>query len=152
LTSHEWVSHDSTSLRFNATDGSTHVFLVGEKEDLEHMLNADPSGLLTMESLPEKHHDTIRFDASMFDVPIMKLDEWMEGGDSEDIADDLLFKTRLLEEPETEDEPERVGRRRRRRGGRRDRGGSEETANRRRDGESTYDADVGMNIVFRKKE
>lgn len=152
LNAREWVSQDSTSLRFTANDGSTHVFLVGEKEELELILNSDPTTLLRMDSLPEKHHDTIRFDASTFDVPIMKLDEWMEGGDGEDIADDLLFKARQLDETEPEDEQERVGRRRRRRGGRRDGGGSEEGANRRRVGESTYDEEVGMNIVFRKKE
>lgn len=151
LTSQEWVSNDSTSLRFQATDGSTNVFLVGVKEELEHILQASPEDLLRMDTLPEKHEDTIRFDASAFDVPIMRLDEWMEGGDSEDIADDLLFKARLLEEPEPDEEPERVGRRRRSRG-RRDRGGSEESANRRRDGESTYDPDLGMNIVFRKRD
>lgn len=32
LNTDEWVSHDSTSLRFTATDGSTHVFLVGLRE------------------------------------------------------------------------------------------------------------------------
>jgi hypothetical protein len=148
----EWVSEDSTSLKFQATDGSTHVFLVGVKEELEHILETDPASLLRMETLPDKHQDTIRFDASTFDVPIMRLDEWMdEGNDGEDIMDDLLFKTRLLEEIEPEPEPDRIGRRRRR-GGRSGRGGSEETSNRRRDGESTFDPDLGMNIVFRKKE
>lgn len=152
LITREWVSVDSTSLRFQATDGSTHVFLVGVKEELEHILETDPAALLRMEVLPDKHLDTIRFDASTFDVPIMRLDEWMdESGDSEDITDDLLFKTRLLEDIEPDPEPEKVGRRRRR-GGRGGRGGSEETSNRRRDGESTFDPEVGMNIVFRKKE
>ncbi len=151
LTLGEWVSHDSNSLRFTATDGSTHVFLVGIREEVEQLLNADPDVWLRMDALPEKHVDTIRFDASNFDVPIMRLDEWMEGTEGDELVDDLLFKPRLLDEAMTvEEEPERVGRRRRR--GRRDRGGSEETASRRRDGESVFDAEVGMGIMFRKRE
>jgi hypothetical protein len=151
LTSGEWISHDSTSLRFNATDGSTHVFLVGVREEVEAILDADPNVWLRMEDLPERHVDTIRFDASNFDVPIMRLDEWMEGSEGDELVDDLLFKPRLLDEAmSVPDEPERVGRRRRR--GRRGRGGSEETATRRTDGESVFDEEAGMGIVFRKRE
>jgi hypothetical protein len=151
LNTDEWVSHDSTSLRFTATDGSTHVFLVGLREEVEHLLNANPDDWLHMDALPERHVDTIRFDASDFDVPIMRLDEWMEGTEGDELVDDLLFKPRLLDEAMAlPDEPDRVGRRRRR--GRRDRGGAEETAGRRRDGESVFDAEVGMEIVFRKRD
>ncbi len=147
----EWVSHDSTSLKFTATDGSTHVFLVGVREEVEQLLNADPDVWLTMDALPEKHEDTIRFDASNFDVPIMRLDEWMEGTEGDDLVDDLLFKPRLLDEAaEPEEEPDRVGRRRRR--GRRDRGGSDESSSRRRAGESVFDEDAGMGVLFRKRE
>lgn len=150
LTAGEWATHDSTSLRFHAVDGSTHVFLVGVREEVEALLNADPTTYLHMDALPERHVDTIRFDASEFDVPIMKLDEWMEGTESDDLVDDLLFKPRLLDDVVNEtEEQERVGRRRRRRG--RGRGG-DESSSRRRDGESVFDSEVGMEIVFRKRD
>lgn len=153
LTNREWVSTDATSLRFTATDGSTHAFLVGVRDDLEHLLNLDPTAMLKIDKLPERDANTVDADSFSFDVPIMKLDEWMEGQEGDDIADDLLFKTRLLEDlpavPEEEDEPLRSGRRRKRRR----RGGSEETAGRRRDGESVQvDADLGMSVVFRRRD
>ena len=156
LLSNEWASVDSTHLRFNAIDGSTHVFLVGPKEDLEHLLDSDPSKVLTMDELP-KREANIRDDISNFDVPIMKLDEWMEGGDGDEVADEWFLKPQhIVEEPETEDEgTEKVGRRRRKRRGRNDRGGSEESANPRREPSGQPDpmlADLGMNVMFRKRE
>jgi len=152
LTQREWVSTEATSLRFNATDGSTHVFLVGVRDDLEHLINLDLDSMLKIDKLPARESNTVAADSFSFDVPIMKLDEWMEGQEGDDIADDLLFKQRLLEdlpEAESDDEPLRSGKRRRRRR----RGGSEETASRRRDGESVQvDADLGMSVVFRRRE
>lgn len=150
LTTKEWVSTDATSLRFNAVDGSTHVFLVGVRDDLEHLLNLDPASMLKIERLPERESNTVAADAFSFDVPIMKLDEWMEGQEGDDIADDLLFKARLLEDiVETDEEPLRSGRRRKRRR----RGGSEESASRRLDGEAVQvDSDLGMSVVFRRRE
>ncbi len=147
LLTEQWVQMDSTSVRFQAVDGSTHMFLVGIREELEAILSADPATLLQLETLPPMPENTIRFDAASFDVPIMKLDEWIGGTEGDELADDLLFKPRLIEEPDGESE--KVGRRRRRRG--RGRDGSEETAGARREGES-FDEELGMSIVFRKRD
>jgi hypothetical protein len=155
LATEQWMASDSSSIRFQASDGSTHVFLVGVKEDLDNILTASPDDLLRMETLPPKPENTIRFDTASFDVSIMKLDEFMEGGDSDDSSDEFLFRPKFLEEAEEEVVAERSGRRRRRRG-RRDREGSEETAGDRvavevpsSEGEGS---DIGMNVVFRRRK
>ena len=154
LLTNEWASVDSTNLRFTAMDGSTHVFLVGPKEDLEHFLDSNPSNVLKMDVLPEREAN-VRGDISTFDVPIMKLDEWMEGGDNDEVADEWFLRPQhIVEEPETEDEgTEKIGRRRRKRS--RGRGGSEETAGPRREPSGPTDpilGDLGMNVMFRKRE
>jgi hypothetical protein len=156
LVSEEWLQCESSSIRFQATDGSTHLFLVGVKEDLDNILAASPDDLLRMETLPPRPDNTVRFDTASFDVSIMKLDEWMEGGDSDDVSDEFLFKPRFLEEPEEGPTEDRPGRRRRRRGRGRDREGSEETAGERErvavEVPSEDGGDVGMNVVFRRRK
>jgi len=157
LLTNDWAAVDSTNLRFTAIDGSTHVFLVGPKEDLEQLLDTDPKKVLTIDKLPPREAN-VRGDISTFDVPIMKLDEWMEGGDSDEVADEWFLRPQqIIDEPETEDEgTEKVGRRRRKRRGRGDRGGSEEGAGPRREltGQASDPilSDLGMNVMFRKRE
>jgi len=158
LLTDEWAAVDSTNLRFTATDGSTHVFMVGPKEELEHLLESDPNLVLTIANLPPREANVLG-DISNFDVPIMKLDEWMEGGDGDEVAEDWFLRPQqIIEEPEAEEEgTEKIGRRRRRRRGRGpDRGGSEETANARREPSGTpvdpAFGDLGMNVMFRKRE
>jgi len=156
LLTNDWAAVDSTNLRFTAIDGSTHVFLVGPREDLEHLLDADPKNVLKIDQLPVREAN-VRGDISTFDVPIMKLDEWMEGGDGDEVADEWFLRPQhIIDEPETEDEgTEKIGRRRRKRRGRNDRGGSEETAGPRREPSGQADpilGDLGMNVMFRKRE
>lgn len=152
LISEQWVTAETNSLRFTAIDGSTHCFLVGTHEVIEGILQSDPSTLLEIETLPTRSEDTIRFDASQFDVPIMRLDEWMEGSDDEDYSDDFLFKPRLIDESETstEEPTQEVGRRRRKRRNDRSQGGSEEGAATHR--EHAVFEDLSMNVMFRKRE
>lgn len=150
LTEQTWVSTDSTSLRFHGTDGSTHVFMVGVREELEHILSRDPAELLHLETVQRTADNTVRYDAA-FDVPIMRLDEWMEGNEGDEgVGEDLLFKPRLIEEETVAaiEEPNRVGRRRRRGRGR---GGSEETASARREGADMVDPDLDLGVMFRKR-
>lgn len=153
LLNSEWVGEDTTHVRFNATDGSTHVFLVGMKSEIESLLSIDPAAWLKLDELPQRADDTVHLESILLDVPIMKLDEWIEESWTEESVDDLLLKPSMLE-IEAEAEPfEERGRRRgpRRRKGREDRGGTEETASRRREGSDAFD-DLGMNVVFRKRE
>lgn len=151
LTAGDWKTTEATSLKFQANDGDTIQFLVGPKEELEALLAVDPDELRKMEALPPQAEDTVRFDLATFDVPIMRLDEWMDFGDADDMSDELLFKPRLIEEiEEPEAASEFSGRRRRRRRGR-DRG-ADEVSDRRRDGESVQVEDVSMHVVFRKRE
>lgn len=160
LLSNEWVAVDTANVRFNAVDGSTHCFLIGPKDELETLLRADPNLLLRMEQLPPREAN-IRADVSNFDVPIMRLDEWIEGGDSDDNADEWFLRpTKVEEEPPAPatatDSGERVGRRRRRRrGGRQndDQGGTEESSPSRTEtsSEPFSDDEFGLNVMFRKR-
>lgn len=152
----QWVTTEATNLRFTATDGSTHVFLVGEREDLEHLLTVRPEDLLRMAQLPPKPDNTMRQDGIGFDVPIMKLDTWMEGGEPDEVADEWFLRPpAIIETPEPEGDEDKVGRRRRRRRGGRsgDRTGSEEIVTARREPSGGGDSDdFGMSVVFRKRE
>ncbi|MCB8933123.1 MAG: hypothetical protein M9921_00300 [Fimbriimonadaceae bacterium] len=146
----DWIATDSTSLRFNAVDGTTHAFLVGVKSELEAILAANPDDLLRMEELPTKPDDTVRFDSFSFDVPIMKLGEFMEGGSDEDISEDFLLRPVVVEDSETELETTTTGRRRRRR---RRRGGSDRSPAENGNGTATLpDPDLDVHVMFRKRE
>jgi len=160
----EWAGVDSRSVRFHATDGSTHSFLVGEQAELEHLLRVDPASLLTVDKLPPRDIN-VRTDVSNFDVPIMRLDEWIGGNDSDDNADEWFLRPQVVEEEPAqavaEDSPEKVGRRRRRRRGRGGNGGNgSSTVADDAFGDSGAPAtpptvefdDFGLNVMFRKRE
>lgn len=153
--SRQWMGLDHTTLRFTGIDGTTHAFLAGPREELQHLLSLDPDELLRMTELPPKQENQLSQEGLGFDVPIMRLDQWMEGSDSDEIADDWILRPQqILDEPEGESE--KVGKRRRRRGRRGDRGGSEETASSRPEPSGTvaaeFDEDLGMSVMFRKRE
>ncbi len=151
LLQRQWVQTDSTNLRFTATDGSTHTFLVGTHEDIEAILTADPDDLLRLATLPEKLENNLLGDAASFDIPLMKLNEWMEGGDADEVADEWFLRPQQIIEEETPaPEPEERSGRRRRRRRRGDRGGSEETSGVRKEFET--DDELGISVVFRKRE
>jgi len=158
VTTQEWTESESTSLRFNALDGSTHVFLVGRQSEIESMLALDPDEVLKLAELPAQTEDTVRFDAISFDVPIMKLGEWMEGGTLDDVSEDWLLHPKVSDldseddgPPEDTDRPGRRSRRRRRSGN-----GEREGGGRRRGGAvETVEApgeDMSLSVVFRKRE
>lgn len=146
----QWVQTDSTNLRFQATDGSTHVFLVGTHDDIEAILTSDPTELLKISQLPDKLDNNLLGDAASFDIPLMKLNEWMEGGDADEVADEWFLRPQIAEEETAAPEPEERNGRRRRRRRRGDRGGSEETSNMRP--EFAGDDDLGISVMFRKRE
>jgi hypothetical protein len=80
----------------------------------------------------------------------------MEGGDADEVADEWFLRpVQVEEEIAAAPEPDReTGRRRRRRRRNGDRtGGSEETADFRPEyAESGEDDDIGISVVFRKRE
>jgi hypothetical protein len=149
LTTSEWIG-DTHNIRMHTPDGTTHVFVVGPRDELQHLLDMDPSDALKMEKLPPRELNE-RTDASNFDVPLMKLNEWMESEESDDVADEWFLRPPQI----TEDAPEQaveenVGRRRRRRrGDRRDR--APEVANA-TGSIAMEEDDLEMSIVFRKRD
>ncbi|HJP82558.1 MAG TPA: hypothetical protein VJ835_03555 [Fimbriimonadaceae bacterium] len=152
LLTRQWVQTENTNLRFQTTDGATHLFLVGPSEEIDSVLSADPGDLLKIDRLPEREENTMAGDAASFDIPMMKLNEWMEGGEADEVADEWFLRPLHVEEAVTAiAEPEsRPGRRRRsRRSG--ERKGSEETADFRPEFGSDDD-DLGISVVFRKRE
>jgi hypothetical protein len=157
LLAQEWAAVDSTNLRFTGLDGSTHLFLVGLKEELEHYLSLDPEDLLRMAELPPREAN-VRSDVSNFEVPIVKLDEWIGGAEPDDVADEWFLRPHqvLDEEPAAEQATqERPGRRRRRRRGGRDRVGSEESTYARPEPSGSpemFVEELDLNVMFRRKE
>jgi hypothetical protein len=159
LATQAWISLEATQLRFMAMDGSTHCFLVGVREEVEHWLNFDPDVLLKIAELPPKELNVLT-DSSNFDVPIMKLGEFIETGDGDEAADDWFLRAPIIAESEprpSAQTEEASGRRRRRRrgGGQRGGSGSEESADRRYEPFSApdiVDEDLGMGVVFRRRD
>ncbi len=153
----QWAAVDSTNLRFIASEGSTHVFLVGPRVELEHLLQTNPEDLLKMDTIPPKELN-LRQDNSAFDVPIMKLDQWMEGSDTDEVADEWFLRPPQLPEEAIEpavESAEKIGRRRRRRrGGRADRPEREDSTPARDFAPTSSQQfdDLGLNVMFRKRD
>ncbi|MCH7903133.1 MAG: hypothetical protein IH944_01045 [Armatimonadetes bacterium] len=149
----DWEELDSNSLRFSAMDGSTHVFLVGVKADLEAMLQVNPKDVLTVDSIERGDDDGADRHHAQFDVQIMKLDEWVEASWTDDMADDLLIKPSMLEVDDEEPQTElHRGRRRKRDRRRRPRETVPFTDRREGADRDSDPADVGVNVMFRKRE
>lgn len=164
LLNNEWSAVDSSHLKFAAVEGATYCFLVGARHELEQQLSADTSKLLYMEELPPRDSN-VRVDSTNFDVPMMKLDEWIEGNDGDDNADEWFLRPQPAEEEpiaqaQAEESPERVGRRRRhRRGGKNGNGSDREGGY--GDSRPSFGStgtttesfgDLDMNVMFRKRE
>lgn len=167
----QWVQMESTSIKFHAIDGSTHVFLVGIKSELEALLATSPDDLLRLEDLPQHDENTVRYDLMTFDVQVMALNDWMEGGLPEEVSEDWFLPRNLFEaqeqvEAEGEDPEESVGRHRRKRrqrgrGGSDDRSGMPSFTFRSSGGSSSSStettvepigSDIEMNVMFRKRD
>ncbi len=154
LNTNEWVSNEATHLTFNGLDGMSYNFLVGYRQDLEELLTRDPQELLTLDELPPHRENTVRLDAINFDTSIVKLDEWMEEAWTEEMSDDFLLKPSQFEIDVPDYEELRPERSSKNRGKNRARRGGEEGATRRSEGadrEATF-GDIGMNVVFRKRD
>ncbi len=146
-----WEGSDSANLKFNALDGSTHLYLVGLREELDAILSASPSELLELSEVPAQQ-ENLRANPTDLDVPIVQLDQFIEGGVPDDISDDWFLRPRVFEQTESEEPDEREesepsGRRRRRRGRRSDRPmAGPPTAG------VEVDPELGMHVLFRKRE
>lgn len=153
VTDGEWAAVEGNSIRFHALDGSTHTFIVGLRSDVEAILAADPETPITVSGDLQRTENTLHWDMVKFDVPIMKLDEWVEETWSDEHADDFLLKPSQLEidheESFDEDEPRSRGRRRRRR---REGGREESTYGRREGADREASGPDVINVMFRKRE
>jgi hypothetical protein len=134
----EWTG-DGSNARLAGADGTTHVLFVGPKAEIDHLLSVDPAKTLRMEELPQRDLNEYE-DLSNFDVPIMKLDEWMGGTDSDEVADEWFLRPppAHAEVQQATESPEKIGRRRRQRG-------------RERDGMPRDPGDLDINVMFRRK-
>ncbi len=165
LAAKEYVQPEVNSLKFVAIDGSSHTFIVGTPGDVQALVNADVRDFGEIKDPIVRDENTLHWDRVRFEVPIMKLDEWVEESWSDSLADDLLLKPSMLEidlgngdgTEETSDSSNVTGRRRRRR--RRGRGGpergsgSEETSGARREGADREAFGEGkISVLFRKRE
>jgi hypothetical protein len=104
------------------------------------------------------HQDnTVQWDSISLDVPIMKLDEWVEENWDSDMADDLLLRPSMIEEVDEEEaEPERdatqsssrsTSSRRRGKGkGKSGKGGKRDP------GQAAQESVQTLNFLFRKRD
>ena len=154
LVARQWVTMDGANLRFIGVDGATHAFLVGPRAEIEHLLSTDPAQTLRVESLPPRELN-VRKDAADFDVPIMRLGEFIGNAEGEESADEWFLRPNpeveeTAEAAQAEEAPGEVGRRRRRRGGR----GGRDREERETTSESSPEpaGDAGISVVFRKRQ
>ncbi|MCX7799893.1 MAG: hypothetical protein N2109_06070 [Fimbriimonadales bacterium] len=158
LLAREWVAEETTSLRFYGQDGSSHLFLIGPKTEIEHLLNTDFDQALAFPEIPPRDENTIQIDAADFDVPIVKFLDWMEGANADDFAEDLLLRFRSVEESEEPDQPEPPAptpgskRRRRRKSSQERKLATEETQTREAPDLLDPDGTLGLNVIFRHRE
>ena len=155
LVNDQWASIDSAQLRFTAVDGSTHVFLVGQKTEIEHMLKTNPTDVLHIEDIPARVAN-VRNDIEAFDVPVMKLGEWMTGADPEESVDEWFLRPQVEEEgltPAVGNVDEPGHRRRRRRTGRtNDRNNAPTNRQSEFHAPAVPNADQVVNVMFRKRD
>ncbi|MDX2066271.1 MAG: hypothetical protein SFX74_11055 [Fimbriimonadaceae bacterium] len=152
LVNDNWVAVDVPNVRFHAIDGSTHVFLTGSRSEIEHWLRMSPDTLIPVESIPPRESNE-RTAIDDFEVPVMRLGEWMSGSDSEESVDEWFLRPEpeVVEVTRAEETPEAVGRRRRRRRGRNgnDRPGDRPPAF----ADTTAgDPESSLNVMFRKRD
>ena len=146
-----WADVTGSQLRVFASAGSTHVFAVGIKSDIEALLASDVEITLTEEEILKHRDDTVHWDAIKLDVPIMKLDEWVEEGWTDELGDDFMIRPSMLEaadplpEEDERDEPQPLVKRER---GRRRRPRKEED----RKNAGPRDPDSGVSVLFRKRQ
>lgn len=158
-TTNDWVRVEGNCLRFNATEGTSYSFLVGMRSDLEAMLATAPSETLEADEMLTPPVNTVEWSSVLFDVPIMKLEQWGEEPWSEEEADELVLDPRLLldvpdlEEPDSprqDDSDDSSPKRRRRRRGRRDADAPREDRGERPSREDA--SGPGIHVMFRKRE
>jgi hypothetical protein len=146
-----WVDVRANTIRFQGIEGATYVFLVGERAKVEQILSAEPDELRELDGPPIRSDNTVRFDAFSFDVPVMKIDEYVEAQpDSESSEDQLLTYAGYYEDGEVEEDElivtsqktERRRRRSRRRPVTENQFGRMETR----------ESDSPLNVMFRSRE
>lgn len=152
---------EGASIKFSAIDGSTHSFLIGERHEIEALVDANEAELLHLEELPYHDLNEARPDTFQFDVPLMRLDEWMEGQEDTDVgAEEWLLRPKLSDieatiEPNG-DEPGQLGSRRRKRRNNNNRNGKKprqpQEAGERGTMFTEGGDDVSMNVVFRNRD
>ncbi|MHB8635310.1 MAG: hypothetical protein ACYC96_02440 [Fimbriimonadaceae bacterium] len=155
LQSDSYEATDASSIRFTAAEGSTRNFMIGPQAELDALVGQPIDDLLTVAELPEVDPNTLE-DHALFDIPIMKLGEWMEGDLSDDAVEEWLLRPPAVETAtDTGDDTSdgRSGRRRRRRRGQGggDRQGSEEVVSNNR-ASNEPDNDFPVSVTFRKRE
>lgn len=146
-----WMPVENNTLKFLGLDGSTYSFLIGHKADIELLISSPPETMVTEEEILAHQDNTVRWDAIRFDVPIMKLDEWVEETWGEDLADDLLIKPSMIEEIGDESLSD-VEREAPRSSGQRRKKKRTTTKGRQDPGQQAQEQAQKVNFLFRKRE
>ncbi len=148
----KWVSLNTNQYKFESKKGKSYLFYIGEKSKLEKILQEDVLDTLKIESIPEQEENTADIASYNFDVPIMKLDEWMTESSTIDSDEKYILSTTAIEEEDVfwedgdivieSNESDDVKNERR---GKRRRNSSKDKA------KDTFCDSYGMNVMFRKR-
>ena len=104
-----------------------------------------------MTELPPKKENQLREDGFAFDVPIMKLGDWIESSGSDEVADEWVLRPQQILEDLPDPEAEKIGKRR---GRKRSRGGGNSNDFNKGDfgtPSGQIDSEAGMSFSFRKR-
>ncbi len=125
-----WAALDASSLKLDLTEGATQSFLVGPRDAVQRLMDADVDAAKRVDRIPPRESNE-RIDVSNFDLPIVKLDAWTGGAEAtDDIADEWFLRPQsgaveianqaVPVTADSADETTRTGRRKRRDGRDRD--------------------------------
>lgn len=147
-----WMPVENSSLKFLGLDGATYSFLVGHRSEIEAILSSSDAGALSEEEILAHQDNTVKWESIQFDVPVMKLDEWVEESWSEELADDLLLKPSLIEDVESGEDGDGEPDESPRSSGKRRRGRRKGREKRSDPGQQAQEKAQTVNFLFRKRE
>jgi len=149
---HEFENIEANSLRKHVSDGTSSLFYIGLREEIDALLKANMPELLQIDEIPPRFTNSIHETQADLDVPLMKLADWIGVTESEEPSDEWLLRPSIAdfetgEEPEEPEQNMRQHRRKRVGGHRRNAFSRSEAKS-----PDLVDSAAGVGVMFRKRE
>lgn len=155
LQTESFLTVESDSVRIQTRPGTTHTFLVGPREQVEYLLSIklNPKSVTRVETIPPKESNTISTISMEFDVPVLALGEFIEGGMEEEFGEDWLLRPKVDDFIGLESVEDAVPARNRKRKRRTERhGGQHAFESEKNATEVRTEDDLDLDIMFRKRD